>query len=60
MEYRDDLRVLLLNGLPDVERHETLATINRTTTSKLAKLRQTSVDDDPAGVDEDSDELKTA
>jgi hypothetical protein len=60
MEYRDDLRVLLLNGLPDVERHETLATINKTTASKLAKLRQASVEDDPGAVDDDIDELKTA
>ena len=60
MEYRDDLRVLLLNGLPDVERDETLATINKTTASKLAKLRQTSLEDDPSGGDGDVDELKTA
>jgi len=60
MEYRDDLRVLLLNGLPDDERHETLATIDRTTTSKLAKLRRTSVDDDSGGLDEDTDDLKIA
>ncbi len=59
MEYRDDLRVLLLNGLPDVERHETLTTIHKTTASKLAKLRQSPVLDDP-GVDEDVDDLKTA
>ena len=60
MEYRDDLRVLLLNGLPDAERHETLATIDRTTARKLAKLRQTSTDDDSGGVDEDTADLKIA
>jgi hypothetical protein len=60
MEYRDDLRALLLNGLPDAERHETLATIDRTTTRKLAKLRQTSADEDSGGVDEDAGDLKIA
>ena len=60
MEYRDDLRVLLLNGLPDVERDETLTTIHKTTANKLAKLRRTSVGDDFLGAEEDVDDLKTA
>ena len=40
MEYRDNLRVLLLDGLPAAERHERLATIEGTRAAKLAKLRQ--------------------
>jgi hypothetical protein len=39
MEYRDDLRLLLLDGLPTDARRETLRTIDRAREAKLAKLR---------------------
>lgn len=40
MEYRDDLRVLLLNGLPPDERQLTFKTIETITAEKLNKLRR--------------------
>ena len=39
VEYRDDLRVLLLDGLPPDERQLTLKTIESFTAKKLNKLR---------------------
>ena len=39
MEDRDDLERLLLDGLPVVERRQTVDTINRVATKELARLR---------------------
>jgi hypothetical protein len=60
MEYRDDLRALLLQGLPAGERHETLRTIADATAKKLAKLRQAPAEEDSAEVDEAEKDLSVA
>jgi hypothetical protein len=56
MEYRDDLRVLLLDGLPPGERLMTLQTIDSATAAKLARLRRLGDDESDAM---DSDEMTT-
>ena len=44
MEYRDDLRALLLDGLSVPDRRRTLQTIDEATAKKLAHLRRASDD----------------
>lgn len=54
MEDRDDLRALLLDGLPATDRQATLDTISQVRAAKLAKLRAAdSPQDPPDGTAED-------
>jgi hypothetical protein len=39
MEYRDDLRQRLLDGLSETEQHQTLQTMEAVQVRKLARLR---------------------
>jgi hypothetical protein len=41
MEHRDDLEHVLLSGLPEDERRETIESMTEATASKLARLRAT-------------------
>lgn len=60
MEDRDDLKALLLEGLPATERQETLHTISQVRAAKLAELRAADSPEEPvnasAGNSIDSDE----
>jgi hypothetical protein len=58
MEYRNDLADILLNGLPDEERKQVLATISQVDAEKLRRKRASGADADVVDLTElDGDEL---
>jgi hypothetical protein len=57
MEYRNDLADVLLNGLPDDEREQVIATISQVDAEKLRRKRAAGADEDVVDVtDLDSDD----
>jgi hypothetical protein len=58
MEYRNDLADVLLNGLPDDEREQVIATISQVDAEKLRRKRAARADGGVADVtDIDSDDV---
>jgi hypothetical protein len=52
MEHRHDLEQILLNGLPEDERRQTIDSITEATAARLAHLRSTTADGETsAGLD---------
>jgi hypothetical protein len=66
MEYRNDLANVLLNGLPDDEREQVIATIGQVDAEKLRRKRAEGADEgavdvtdlDPENVDDDEPPTK--
>jgi hypothetical protein len=57
MEYRNDLADVLLNGLPDDEREQVIATISQVDAEKLRRKRSAGAAEDVVDVtDLDSDD----
>jgi hypothetical protein len=58
MEYRNDLADILLNGLPDDEREQVIATISQVDAEKLRRKREAGADEGVVDVtDLDSDDV---